>query len=136
RAVPKDVDVYEITGPFFFGAAEKFKDSMERVAKVLILRMRHVPAIDSTGLHALRQMVRRCRKDGTLVLLADVHAGPMVAMGRSGLLDEIGDDNIFGHVDDALNRAREHLGLPTVPKPDNATPTVQRESTAYYRVNA
>ena len=136
RAVPKDVDVYEITGPFFFGAAEKFKDSMERVARVLILRLRHVPAIDSTGLHALRELVRRCRRDGTLVLLADVHAQPLMAMGRAGLLDDIGDDNIFGHVDDALNRARTHLGLPIVPKPENATPTVKRESAAYYRVSA
>ena len=136
RVVPKGVDVYEITGPFFFGAAEKFKDRVGGASQVLILRMRHVPAIDSTGLHALRELVHRCRADGTLVLLADVHAQPMLAMGRSQLLDEIGDDNIFGNVDDALNRARAHLGLPVVPPPERATPTVARETAAYYRVNA
>ena len=57
RVVPKGVDVYEINGPFFFGAAEQFKDTIGQIAakpKVLIIRMRHVPAIDSTGLHALQ----------------------------------------------------------------------------------
>jgi SulP family sulfate permease len=135
RVVPKGVDVYEISGPFFFGAAEKFKDRVEGTPKVLILRMRHVPAIDSTGLHALREMILRCRKEGTLVLLADVHAQPLLAMGRSQLLDEVGDDSIFGNVDDALNRARAHLGLATVPKPETAKPTVARESAVFYRVN-
>jgi SulP family sulfate permease len=135
RVVPQGVDVYEITGPFFFGAAEKFKDRVQGKSKALILRMRHVPAIDSTGMHALREVVHRCRKDGTLLLLADVHAQPMLAMGRSHLLDEIGDDNIFGNVDDALNRARAHLGLVTVPAPAAAKPTVARESAVFYRIS-
>ena len=63
--------MYEINGPFFFGAAEKFKDTLSEVSKkpkVLIVRMRNVPAIDSTAMHALRDLVRRTRKDGTLVL--------------------------------------------------------------------
>jgi SulP family sulfate permease len=76
---------------------------------VLILRMRNVPAIDATGMHALGEVVRRSRADGTLVLLSDVHSQPMIALGRSHLLDEIGDDNIFGNIDDALARAREHV---------------------------
>jgi SulP family sulfate permease len=133
RTVPEGVEVYEISGPFFFGAAEMFKDRVTRIAgkpKVLILRMRHVPAIDSTGLHALRDLVRRSRKEGTLVLLADVHAQPVVALERSGFLYEIGEDNVTGHIDDALNRAREHLGLPPVPRPVFATPTVARETPA------
>jgi sulfate permease, SulP family len=133
RHVPPGVQVFEINGPFFFGAAEAFKDTVARVAgkpKVLIVRMRDVPAMDSTGLHALADVVRRSRRDGTLVLLSDVHAQPMVALGRSDLLDEIGEDNIFGNIDDALNRAREHLGLPAEPRPTFATPTVARESPA------
>jgi len=133
RTVPEGVEVYEISGPFFFGAAEMFKDRLTRIAgkpKVLILRMRHVPAIDSTGLHALRELVRRSRKEGTLVLLADVHAQPVVALERSGFLYEIGEDNVTGNIDDALNRAREHLGLPAVARPVFATPTVARETPA------
>jgi sulfate permease, SulP family len=130
RVVPEGVEVYEITGPFFFGAAETFKDRLGRVAgrpKVLILRMRHVPAIDSTGLHALRDLVRRSRRDGTLVVLADVHAQPVVALERSGLYDELGEENVHGNLDDALNRARAFLGLPTLERPAFATPTVARE---------
>jgi SulP family sulfate permease len=131
RIVPEGVQIYEITGPFFFGAAEMFKDRVGRIAgkpKVLILRMRHVPAIDSTGLHALREVVRRSEQEGTLVLLSDVHAQPVVALERSGLYDELGEGNIHGNIDDALNRARAHLGLPEVSRPAFATPTVARES--------
>jgi len=131
RVVPEGVQVYEITGPFFFGAAEMFKDRVTRIAgkpKVLILRMRHVPAMDSTGLHALRDVVRRSRKEGSLVILSDVHAQPVVALERSGTYDELGEENIHGNIDDALNRAREHLGLPRMPRPGFATPTVARET--------
>jgi SulP family sulfate permease len=132
RAIPKGVEVYEINGPFFFGAAETFKDTLAQVArkpKVLIVRLRNVPAIDSTGMHALKDLVHRSRRDGTLVLLSDVHTQPLVALGRSAVLDEIGENNVFGNIDDALNRAREHLGLPQIARPDFAAPTVARETT-------
>jgi SulP family sulfate permease len=131
REIPEGVQVYEITGPFFFGAAEMFKDRVGRIAgkpKVLILRLRHVPVIDSTGLHALRDVVRRSRKEGTLVILSDVHAQPVVALERSGTYDELGEENVHGNIDDALNRARAHLGLPPVQRPAFATPTVARET--------
>jgi len=120
RDVPRGVEVYEINGPFFFGAAAAFKDTLAQVAgnpKVLIIRMRAVPAMDSTGIHALRDVVRRSRKDGTLVLLSDVHMQPLVALSRSDALLEIGEGNLFGNLDLALNRAREHLGLPAAPPP-------------------
>ena len=133
RVVPEGVQVYEITGPFFFGAAEMFKDRVGRIAgrpKVLIVRMRHVPAIDSTGLHALREVVVRSKREGTVVILSDVHAQPVVALERSGLYAELGEENIHGNLDDALNRAREHLGQEPLPRPQFATPTVARESGA------
>jgi SulP family sulfate permease len=115
RQVPPGVEVYEINGPFFFGAAEKFKDTLSEVSKkpkVLIIRMRNVPAIDSTAIHALRDLIRRTRRDGTLVLLSDVHSQPLIALGRSELLDEIGEDHLFGNIDEALAAARQHLGMP------------------------
>ena len=114
RLIPKGVEIFEITGPFFFGAAERFKDTLALVAgkpRVLIIRMRHVLALDSTGMHALSDVVHRSRKDGTVVLLADVHMQPLVALTGSATLEEIGRDNVFGHIDDALNRARAVLGL-------------------------
>jgi SulP family sulfate permease len=131
RAVPEGVQVYEINGPFFFGAAEMFKSRLNTVSgkpSVLILRMRHVPAIDSTGLHALRDLVRRGKREGTLVILSDVHSQPIVALERSGLYNEMGEANVHGNVDDALNRARAHLGLPALVPPSFATPTVARET--------
>jgi SulP family sulfate permease len=133
RRIPRGVEVYEIDGPFFFGAAERFKDTLAEISrkpKVLIIRMRNVPAIDSTGMHALEDVVRRSRGDGTLVVLSDVHAQPMMALERSGFLDEIGEGSITGNLDDALNHARAHLGLPLEPAPVFATPTVARETPA------
>ncbi|HET6797865.1 MAG TPA: SulP family inorganic anion transporter [Gemmatimonadales bacterium] len=114
RTIPPGVEVYEINGPFFFGAAEKFKDTLSEVSKkpkVLIVRLRHVPAIDSTAMHALRDLVRRTRNDGTQVFFADVHAQPLLAMERAGLLEEIGDQHFFSDIDEALAAARMHLGL-------------------------
>jgi len=131
REVPPGVEVFEISGPFFFGAAEQFKDTLNQVAgkpKVLIIRMRDVPAIDSTGLHALHELSRRCKRDGTLLLLSDVHAQPMFALVRSDILTEIGEENLFGNLDHALDRARQYLGLPPAPHPPGAVPTVARET--------
>ena len=113
--IPAGVEVYEINGPFFFGAAEMFKDALARIAgkpKVLIIRMRDVLALDSTGMHALRDVVHRSRKDGTTVLLADVHMQPLVALTNSPLLEEIGQDCLFATLDDALTRARALVGRP------------------------
>ena len=131
RAIPSGVEVYEINGPFFFGAAEKFKDTMGQVSrkpKVLIIRMRNVPAMDATGLNVLRDLIRRTKREGTLLLICDIHTQPLIALGRSAVIDELGEENIFGNIDDALNRAREHLGLPPAAPPPGATPTVARET--------
>jgi SulP family sulfate permease len=130
RSVPAGVEVYEINGPFFFGAAEKFKETMTQLRgrpAVLILRLRNVPAMDSTGLHALRDVVTRFRRQGTRVILSDVHAQPMVALQRSALADELSEEDLAGNIDDALNVARAHLGLATETRPGFAVPTVARE---------
>jgi MFS superfamily sulfate permease-like transporter len=118
RRVPKGREVYEINGPFFFGAAELFKDTLAQVAgkpKVLIIRMRSVLALDSTGMHALKDVVHRSRKDGTVVLLSDVHMQPLVALTGSPVLEEMGRENLFGNLDDALNRARRLVGVEEEP---------------------
>lgn len=129
RQVPAGVEVYEINGPFFFGAAAAFREEMAAIArrpKILVLRLRGVQTIDATGLHALTQVVRQCKQDGTQVILSDVHAQPMMALARAGVIDVIGSDNLVGHVDEALDVARAHLGLPPAPRPA-WTPTVARQ---------
>ncbi|MEX2110304.1 MAG: sulfate permease [Gemmatimonadaceae bacterium] len=112
--IPPGVEVYEITGPFFFGAAEMFKDTLSRIAgkpKVLIIRMRDVLSLDSTAMHALKDVVHRSRQDGTTVLLADVHMQPLVALTGSALLAEIGEGNLCATLDDALTRARSIVSV-------------------------
>jgi SulP family sulfate permease len=136
RRIPEGVEVYEINGPFFFGAAELFKDTLARVArkpKVLIIRLRDVLALDSTAMHALKDVVHRTRKDGTIVLLSDVHMQPLVALTGSPVLDEIGRDHLFGNLDDALNYARRILGLAEEAPPSNVQPTVERERTGEHQ---
>ncbi len=120
RSVPRGVEVFEINGPFFFGAAERFKEALGelgRTPRVLILRLRHVSAIDATGISLLRDLHRRSRRDGTVLMLSGVHSQPLLALDRDGLLGEIGEDRVFSGVDDALAAAREIVGAPAVPVP-------------------
>jgi SulP family sulfate permease len=103
--VPRDVEVYDINGPFFFGAAEKFRDAVSQVSKrprALILDMENVPVIDSTGLRALAAVVSQSRKDGIRVLLADLPAGTRETIARSDLKDLFGPGELDLSFDQAL----------------------------------
>lgn len=108
--IPAEVAVYEINGPFFFGAAFKFEEAMnqmEKPPKVLIIRMRNVPIIDSTGLRILGQIVRQKQKQQVKVVLSGVQQQPYGAMQKVGLLDVLGAENVCDHIDRALLRVRE-----------------------------
>jgi SulP family sulfate permease len=118
RKLPAGVALYEINGPFFFGAAERFKEVLNRVSgspRVLVVRLQHVPAIDSTGLHTLRELAHGKLSGRTKLVLADVHAQPMIALTNSGLLNVIGAENVFGSLDEALERAAELVSRPKTP---------------------
>jgi sulfate permease, SulP family len=107
--IPKGVEVYEVNGPFFFGAADKLKSVLAEVSKkpkVLILRMRNVPAIDATGVHALEQLYKRCRTEGIAFVLAEIHGQPLRAIVRSKL-PLFGRHNLAKSLDLALSRARD-----------------------------
>ena len=130
RTVPDGVEVYEINGPFFFGAAAKFKEVMRRVEnppKIMILRMRNVQAIDATGLNLLSEIIRDNKKDNIHLILSGVHAQPLFALTQYNLIEEIGEENIFGNIDDSLDKAREILGLPVKGRPKDFEPVVLRE---------
>jgi SulP family sulfate permease len=117
RHIPRGVVVFEVFGSFFFATVEKFKnvlDELESPPKVLIIRMRAVLSMDSSGLHFLEDVIDRCRKQKILLLLSGVHAQPTVAMARAGLIDALGEDAFAANIDQALNMARRHLGLPEV----------------------
>jgi SulP family sulfate permease len=111
-SLPSAVQVYEVTGALFFGAASTFLDRMSQVAgkpALLVLRLRAVPAMDSSGLHALRQFVERSRARGIRVLLAEVPPQPLEVMRRSGLVEALGDEAVFATLDDAVSYARERV---------------------------
>ena len=132
RQVPKGVLVYELAGSLFFGAVDKFKETMNRISekpKILILRMRSVSSIDAAGINMIEDLLTRCKSEGTQLLLSGVHAQPVVALTRAGVLAQLGEENALGNIDAALNRARELLGLPIVDasQEEQKAPTVSWE---------
>jgi SulP family sulfate permease len=111
--IPKGVEVYEVNGPFFFGAADKIKDVLTEIAKppkVFILRMRNVPAIDATGIHALEQMAKKCRHEGTTLILTEIRQQPLRALVRARKLEAVGGrENLAKSIEVALQRAAQVL---------------------------
>lgn len=130
KQIPEGVEVFEINGPFFFGAAKKFKDEMaivEKPPKVRIIRMRNVPAIDATGLQTLKEFHHDALKQKTHMILSGVHTQPLYAMTQAGIFDLFGEENIYGNIDDALDRARGILDLPKLGRPKDFIASVKRE---------
>ena len=112
RRIPAGVEVYEVNGPFFFGAADKIKDVLHFVAKkprVFILRMRNVPAIDASGIRVLDDLFRSCSHQRIRFLIAGVRAQPLEALDRAGKRDAWGRENFVETLDDALALARRDL---------------------------
>jgi len=112
RNIPPGVEVYEVNGPFFFGAADKIKDVLSFVAqkpRVFILRMRNVPAMDASGIRVLDDLFQSFSRHGVAFLIAGIHAQPLVALDRAGRLDRYGRENFLATLDAALARAAEIL---------------------------
>lgn len=116
--LPAGVSLYSINGPFFFGAAYKLRDVLDRIGdrpRVLILNLTNASAIDGTGLHALHELRARCARERIHILLVGVHAQPLVRLTQSGSLDEFGEENLLGSVEEAAARARSLLQKSSVP---------------------
>ncbi len=108
RKVPRDTLVYEINGPMFFAAADKFmKISLDPHINVIILRMRSVPAMDVTALHTLENVVTTCQKRGITLIMSHVQEQPMSMMRRAGFDRMIGIENFCENIDAALARAEK-----------------------------
>jgi SulP family sulfate permease len=108
RVVPEGVEIFEMSGPLFFGMSHEFEETMRiigKTPKIRILHMRHVPIIDATGLKSLQQLHRRNRQSGVRLLLAGVQKEPLRALCDSGLALSIGEENICFDMDAALERA-------------------------------
>ena len=101
----KNIEVYEITGPFFFGVADTLQRTLRSLSKkprAFVLRMRDVPAVDSTGINALEAFLDQCRRGKIRLILCELRAHPFSALKKAGFIDEIGAENITATLEDAL----------------------------------
>ncbi len=108
--IPKGVEVYEINGPYFFGIATKFEETMAQLgdnAQVRIIRMRRVPFIDSTGIHNLVTLCKMSHKEKTSIVLSGVSPKVHAALEKSGFYELLGKENICENINTALTRATE-----------------------------
>lgn len=108
KEVPKNTRVFEINGPMFFAASEKFMSVVSDTNEdVLIVRMRSVPAIDANGILTLEKIYETCVKDKVKIVFSHVNEQPMRALEKAGLVDKIGRENFCSHIDAALERAKQ-----------------------------
>lgn len=107
RVIPQNVRVYEISGPLFFGVADKILDiKLKDFTSVLILRMRAVPAVDATAMNQIEALYEKCRKSGVTLVLSHVNPQPLDTMKKSGFYDKVGEENFCKNIDAALDRAK------------------------------
>ena len=108
KKIPHNTRVYEINGPMFFAASDKFSYMLsDKNIDVLCIRMRNVPAIDAAGVETLMGIVRRCEKHDVKVIFSHVNEQPMHAMEKAGFIEHMGKENFCDHIDTALLRAEE-----------------------------
>ena len=106
--VAKNIRVYEISGPLFFGAADQIERiELKAYTEYLIVRMRSVPAMDSTAMNSMTALKQRCEKKGITLILSHVNEQPMKAMKKSGLYKNIGADNFKADISSAIAHAEE-----------------------------
>lgn len=111
--IPKGVEVYEINGPYFFGAGNRFEEIMASFGdrpKVRIIRMRKVPFVDSTGIHNLTNLCTMSKSEGIEVVLSGVSEKVHSQLNKARFYDLLGEQNICSHIDIALKRAKEIVG--------------------------
>ena len=110
RQIPMELAVYELTGPLFFGAADRINQiEVNEVTRCLILRMRAVPAADSTAMNSMTALCERCKKNGVTLILSHVNEQPMHAMEKAGFVDLVGRENFCRNIEEALDHADKVL---------------------------
>ena len=108
QKLAKEIRVYEITGPLFFGAANAIEHIVVKdFTKCLVLRMRSVPALDSTAMNALQNLVKYCEAKGITPIFSHVNEQPMHVMEKAGFVELVGKDNFCTNISDALKHAEE-----------------------------
>lgn len=108
RELPKSVRVYEINGPMFFGMTDRITDiSVKSFTKYLIIRMRGVPSLDSSGMHALENLHAYCQRNGVKLIISHANEQPMKTMEHAGFVDIVGREHFRANIDDAIAHARQ-----------------------------
>ena len=108
RMLPAAIRVYEVSGPLFFGASDAIEHIIvEESAKCLVLRMRAVPALDSTAMNALTALTKTCESKGVTIVFSHVNEQPMKAMKKAGFTELVGAENFCPNITAALERAEE-----------------------------
>lgn len=108
REVPQHTLVYEVSGPLFFGVADKIMHiAYKDTDQCIVVRMRSVNAIDATAMHALEELYDNCCKKGVQLVFSHVNDQPLLIMHKAGFYEKIGEENFCGHIDDALERAKQ-----------------------------
>lgn len=111
--IPKGIDIYEIRGPFFFGAAKKYQEALKEFKKntrVIIIRMRHVPFIDSSGIQTFRDVIRQIQTRKVKVILSGVNEEVRNELNNQRIDFLVGRNNIYSQFEDALEAAKEYVG--------------------------
>lgn len=110
--LPKGIEVYEINGPYFFGIATKFEETMAQLGdrpKIRIIRMRKVPFIDSTGIHNLTNLCEMSQKEKIHIILSGVNPKVHKALEKSGFYELLGEENICSNINEAVAKATETI---------------------------
>ena len=108
RKLPAEIRVYEVSGPLFFGASDAIEHIVvEESAKCLVLRMRAVPALDSTAMNALTALTKTCESKGVTIVFSHVNEQPMKVMVKSGFVDLVGKENFCPNIRAALDHAEK-----------------------------
>jgi SulP family sulfate permease len=108
--LPKGVNIYEISGPLFFGSAKSFTEMIKQIgmeSKILIIRMRHVPFVDSTGSNNFKAVIKTIKHNHTRILLSGVNPTVLEDLRKSGIAEMIGEENIYDLFDKARDAALE-----------------------------
>lgn len=110
--IPDGVTVYEISGPFFFASARQYSAVIKRIgikSKVLIIRMRYVPFIDSTGIHNLKDTILELQKSHIHVILSGVQSSVLVDLEKNKIMDIVGSENLLSKFDEAIESAKGYM---------------------------
>ena len=106
KNIPEYTDVFEINGPMFFAASDKISVPIRDGVKIIIIRMRNVPALDETAMRALRGVYKACREKDITLFISHANEQPLSVMKKDGFVADIGEENFFPHIDSALEAAR------------------------------